>query len=334
MPGEGGPVCVLGAGAWGTALAIQAARASGAASAPVSLWARDAERAALMRAAGENARHLPGIPLPPSLEVTADAAAALSGAALAVLAVPTQHLRTVLAALPPTLPPLVVVAKGVERDTLMVPTEVVAAQRPGLATVVLSGPNFAHEVAAGLPAAAVVAGGDAVLRERAAKLLGSSAFRVYGSDDALGVQAGGAGKNVVAIAAGAVVGAGLGENARAALVTRGLAEIARLAVAIGGRAETVAGLSGLGDLLLTAAGTASRNTSLGVELGRGRSLEAVLGGRTGVTEGVGTAPALVRRAAKAGIELPICQAVADLLEGRLTVADAVTRLLSRPRRNE
>jgi glycerol-3-phosphate dehydrogenase (NAD(P)+) len=330
----GGGVCVLGAGAWGTALAIQAARAGGGAAARVSLWARNGARAAAIEAARENTRYLPGAALPPAVAATGDMAEALAGAALAVLAVPAQHLRPALAALPPDAPPLVVVAKGVEAGSLKLPLEVVAEARPGLAAAVLSGPNFAHEVAAGLPAAAVVAGPDAALRERAAALLGSPGFRLYGSDDPVGVQVGGAAKNVIAIAAGAVIGAGLGENARAALVTRGLAEIARLAVALGGRPETAAGLSGLGDLLLTAAGPGSRNTSLGVELGRGRSLDAVLIGRVGVTEGVATAPALVSRAAAAGVELPICEAVADLLGGRVTLAEAMARLLARPRRDE
>ena len=331
MPADGGGVCVLGAGAWGTALAIQAVRAG---SARVSLWARDPARADAMQAARENVRHLPGAALPPAVGVSSEIGAALAGAMLAVLAVPAQHLRPALAALPTDAPPLVVVAKGVETGSLKLPLEVVAEVRPDLAAAVLSGPNFAHEVAAGLPAAAVVAGVDAGLRERAAALLGSAGFRLYGGDDPIGVQVGGAAKNVIAIAAGAVMGAGLGENARAALVTRGLAEISRLAVALGGRAETAAGLSGLGDLLLTAAGPASRNTSLGVELGRGRSLEAVLAGRVGVTEGVATAPALVSRAATAGIELPICEAVSDLLAGRTTVAEAMARLLARPRRDE
>lgn len=331
MPVGGGGICVLGAGAWGTALAIQAARAGAA---RVALWARDPVRAAAMEAARENARHLPGAALPPALVVTADMEASLAGAAIVVLAVPAQHLRPALAALPPDAPPLVVVAKGVEVGSLKLPLDVVAELRPGLAAVVLSGPNFAHEVAAGLPAAAVVAGPDAALREHAAALLGSPGFRLYGSDDPVGVQVGGAAKNVIAIAAGAVIGAGLGENARAALVTRGLAEISRLAVALGGRAETVAGLSGLGDLLLTATGPGSRNTSLGLELGRGRNLAGVLSGRVGVTEGVATAPALVSRAAATGVELPICEAVADLLGDRVTVAEAMARLLARPRRDE
>lgn len=323
-------LAVLGAGAWGTALAIQAAAAGHAA----ALWARDPGRAAAIAAARENARYLPGIALPPGVAVTAEAAAALDGAEAAILAVPAQHLRAVLAGLPPTLPPLLLAAKGVEQGSLRLPLEVVAAARPGQAAAVLSGPNFAHEVAAGLPAAAVIASAAPALRDRLGDLLATPGFRLYGSDDPIGVQVGGAAKNVIAIAAGAVIGAGLGENARAALVTRGLAELSRLAVALGGRAETAAGLSGLGDLLLTATGPASRNTSLGMALGRGRRLAEVLAERAGVTEGVATAPAIIARAAAAGVELPVCEAVAALLAERLTLAAAVERLLSRPRRDE
>ena len=322
-------VTVLGAGAWGTALALQAARAGQ----DVVLWARDPARAAAIDAARENARYLPGVALPAGLAVTADLAAALVGAEVAILALPAQHLRRLLAGLP-AAPPLVVAAKGVERDTLCLPLEVVGAVLPDVAAAVLSGPNFAHEVAAGLPAAAVIASVDPALRGRLGAWLATPSFRLYGSDDPLGVQVGGAAKNVIAIAAGAVIGAGLGENARAALVTRGVAELSRLTVALGGRPETAAGLSGLGDLLLTASGTASRNTSLGIALGRGRDLAAVLAERVGVTEGVATAPALVARAAAAGVELPICAAVADLLAGGVTVAEAMGRLLARPRRDE
>jgi glycerol-3-phosphate dehydrogenase (NAD(P)+) len=212
--------------------------------------------------------------------------------------------------------------------------EVIEALRPGRAAAVLSGPNFAHEVAKGLPAAAVLASHDAGLRRTAGDLLGTAGFRIYGGDDPMGVQVGGAAKNVIAIAAGAVIGAGLGENARAALVTRGLAELSRLTVALGGRAETAAGLSGLGDLLLTTTGPGSRNTSLGAEMARGATLADALATRVGVAEGVETAPALVARAAEAGVELPICAAVADLLAGGLSVGDAMGRLLARPRRDE
>jgi len=323
-------IAILGAGAWGTALALQAARAGNV----VALWTRDAARAAAMAQAGENTRYLPGQPLPPAITATSEAAGALEGAAFALLVVPVQHLRAVVAGLPPGGCPLVVCAKGVERGTLCLPLEILAQLRPQAHAAVLSGPNFAHEVAAGLPAAAVVASRDAALRGLAADLLGTSGFRLYGGDDPMGVQVGGAAKNVIAIAAGAVIGAGLGENARAALVTRGLAELSRLAVALGGRAETAAGLSGLGDLLLTTTGPGSRNTSLGMALARGTALQDVLASRAGVTEGVETAPALVARAAKAGVELPVCAAVADLLAGRLTIEEAIGRLLARPRRDE
>jgi glycerol-3-phosphate dehydrogenase (NAD(P)+) len=197
---------------------------------------------------------------------------------------------------------------------------------------VLTGPTFAHELAAGLPAAAVVAGPAA--RADIIAGLATPAFRLYGNEDAIGAQVGGAAKNVVAIAAGVVVGAGLGENARAALVTRGLAEIARLAVALGGQAATVAGLSGLGDLLLTCTGTASRNFSLGLELGRGRALADILAGRGAVTEGVRTAPALVARAARAGVAMPIAAAVAAVMEGRIDIETAARELLARPLKEE
>lgn len=326
-------VAVIGAGAWGTALALQALRAGEESGAAVSLWVREPARALSVDALRENALHLPGTPLPPALEVTADARAALAGASLAILAVPTQHIAAMLRGLG-DLPPCVVVAKGVETGTLRFPLEVLADAHPALPAAVLSGPNFAHEVAAGLPAAAVVAGNDAALREAAIARLSSPGFRLYAGTDPLGVQVAGAAKNVAAIAAGAVMGAGLGENARAALVTRCLAEIARLAVALGGRAETVAGLSGLGDLMLTCAGAGSRNYSLGLALGRGESAVEVLARRQSVTEGVATAPALLARAARAGVELPVCAAVAAVLDGTLAVGAAVDRLMGRPPRAE
>ncbi|MCR0983472.1 NAD(P)H-dependent glycerol-3-phosphate dehydrogenase [Roseomonas populi] len=324
-----GKLAVIGAGAWGTALAVQARRAGG----EVSLWAREPARALAMQALRSNARHLPDTHLPPGLHVTADAREVLSGAELAVLAVPTQHLGAVLGDLP-RLPPSIAVAKGVEAGTLLFPLEILAQARPGLPAAVLSGPNFAHEVAEGLPAAAVVASADAALRGAAIARLGTPGFRLYAGSDPLGVQVAGAAKNVAAIAAGAAIGAGLGENARAAIVTRALAEIARLAVALGGRGDTVAGLAGLGDLMLTCAGASSRNFSLGLALGRGERAEDVLAGRSSVTEGAATAPALLARAAAAGVELPICAAVAGVLEGAFTVQGAMESLLGRPRRAE
>jgi len=227
-----------------------------------------------------------------------------------------------------------VCAKGVEAGTLLLPLEVLGEVDPARPAAVLTGPNFAHEIAAGLPAASVFAAGNAALRTEIVTRLGTPAFRLYGNDDPIGAQIGGAAKNVIAIAAGAVIGAGLGENARAALVTRGLAELGRLAVALGGRPETVSGLSGLGDLLLTCTGPASRNYSLGLALGRRERLDAILASRTSVTEGVATAPALIARAIRAGVELPVCAAVAALLGGRATLDAAIRMLLSRPQRDE
>lgn len=323
-------VTVIGAGAWGTALALQALRAGSR----VRLWARDPERAAQIAATRRNPR-LPAAALPPELEITADLAA-VSG--LLLLVVPMQHLRGVLSRLPAGDTPLVACAKGLETGSLRLPLELVAELHPGRSAAVLTGPNFAHEIADGLPAAAVVAAADPALRERAASLLSTQSFRLYGNDDPVGAQVGGAAKNVIAIAAGVVIGAGLGENARAALITRGLAELARLAEALGGKRETVMGLSGLGDLLLTCTGLSSRNFSLGVALGRGEALADLLAARSAVTEGVATAPALVARATGPGVaqkvELPICGAVAALLAGRCTVAQAMVELLSRPRRDE
>lgn len=311
-------VLVVGAGAWGTALALQSARAGRR----VTLWARNP--AAIV--ATRRSPHLPDHILPDSIAVTGR----LDGPCDAILlAVPVQHMAAVAASLPEGAP-VAICAKGLEAGTLRLPMEILAAVQPGRAAAVLTGPNFAHEVASGLPAAAVLAAGDPALRERLTALLASPGFRLYGNDDPIGAQLGGAAKNVIAIAAGAVMGAGLGENARAALITRGLAELGRLIVALGGRAETVAGLSGLGDLLLTCTGPSSRNFSLGVALGRGEALADVLATHTGVTEGVLTAPALV---ARSPVELPVCAAVAALLAGQ-SLADAIGALLARPRRDE
>lgn len=317
-------VAVVGAGAWGTALAIQAFRAGR----QVTLWARGPARAAAIASSRRNPR-LAGHALPVSIAVTH----ALPSADLILLAVPLQHLREVAARLPPG-GPVVVCAKGVEANTLRLPLEILAEALPGRPAAALTGPNFAAEIAAGLPSASVVASADAGLRAAVLAALATPQFRLYGNDDPVGAQVGGAAKNVVAIAAGAVMGAGLGENARAALVTRGLAELMRLAVGLGGRADTVAGLSGLGDLLLSCTSTTSRNYSLGIELGSGRALADILASRTGVTEGVATAPALVARAMGAGASVPICEAVAAVLAGRMTIREAMEALQSRPLRDE
>lgn len=303
------PVGIVGAGAWGRALAIHLTRAGR----PVRLWAR-------------NPAPLRGT-VPDLVEVVD----VLPGGEAVLLAVPTQHLRAVAAGLPPG-GPLVACCKGIEQGTGRLPLEVLAEVQPGRQAAVLTGPNFAGEIAAGLPAAAVVAAEDAGLRDRLARLLGGPAFRLYGNADPLGAQLGGAAKNVIAIAAGCVSGAGLGENARAALVTRGVAELSRLVAALGGRPETAAGLSGLGDLVLTCTGRASRNFRLGEALGHGSPLTEALAGLGGVAEGAATAPALMMRAA--GLDLPICGAVAALLEGSLGLGEAVAALLARPRRDE
>jgi len=312
---------VVGAGAWGTALALQAARAGR----EVTLWAR--QPAPIL--ATRRSPRLPGHRLPDEVVVTGRLDGTRFDAVL--LAVPVQHLAAIAAMLAGDAP-FVVCAKGLEAGTLRLPLEILADLHPDRPASVLTGPNFAQEVAAGLPAAAVLAAADAVLRRAMAELLASPTFRIYGNDDAVGAQLGGAAKNVIAIAAGAVIGAGLGENARAALITRGLAELGRLVVALGGQAETVGGLSGLGDLLLTCTGPTSRNFSLGLALGQGMTLAQILAGRSTATEGVATAPALVARAA--GVDLPVCSAVAALLDGRLRLDQAIAALLARPRRDE
>ncbi|MDE2515969.1 MAG: NAD(P)H-dependent glycerol-3-phosphate dehydrogenase [Rhodospirillales bacterium] len=317
-------IAVIGAGAWGTALALLAHRAGHA----VTLWARDPARAAAIAATRHNPR-LPGAALPADLALCSNALP--DGADAVLLVVPVAHLRKIAAALPPGDAPLIACCKGMEGESLALPLEVLAALHPARARAMLSGPNFAAEIAAGKPAAAVIASADAPLRQRLAILLAAPGFRVYGNDDPQGVQLCAAAKNVIAIAAGAVIGAGLGENARAALITRALAELARLIVACGGRAETVAGLSGLGDLLLTATGPASRNFSAGLALGRG---EAPHDPARGVAEGLAAAPALAAYAARHAVEMPVIDAVAALIAGRIGLAAAMAALLSRPQRDE
>jgi glycerol-3-phosphate dehydrogenase (NAD(P)+) len=310
-------ICVIGAGAWGTALAVHAAGLGH----QVALWARHPERI------GRENPRLPGVPLPAGVRVVGAAPAA----DCVLVAVPMQHLRAVLATLRPA-GPLLLCCKGFESRTGLLALEVAAETLPGVLACVLTGPNFAHEIAAGLPAAAVVAGGDAALRARLLGLLAGPTFRLYGNDDAIGAQLGGAAKNVIAIAAGAVSGAGLGENARAALITRGLAEMGRLAVALGGRVETVFGLSGVGDLMLSCSSPTSRNFALGLGLGRGVALADLLPEDGPVVEGVTTASAILARAG--GVDLPVIGAVADLLAGRVRLAEAIGGLLSRPLKDE
>jgi glycerol-3-phosphate dehydrogenase (NAD(P)+) len=318
---------VLGAGAWGTALAQVAVRGG-----PVTLWAREAEVAEAMRSRHENSLFLPGVPLSPEIAVTTDLADLVGHDALLVVA-PAQHVRAVLAAAPVGATPLVLCAKGIEAGSKALVGEVARAICPDAPVAVLSGPTFAHEVAAGLPTAVTLACGDEALGRRLADRLGGPAFRPYLSSDVVGAEIGGAVKNVLAIACGVVEGAGLGQNARAALIARGFAEMTRFGLARGSRAETLAGLSGLGDLVLTCSSTSSRNFSLGVGLGRGESATDLLADRRTVAEGAFTAPVLAEAARDIGVEMPVTDAVCRLLAGD-PVAAVIDGLLTRPLRSE
>jgi glycerol-3-phosphate dehydrogenase (NAD(P)+) len=279
---------------------------------------------------------LPGVPLHPGLSATADLAEAAKAGAL-VFVVPTQFARGVLERLKDSAPSDAAVAlcsKGLELQSGLLLTEVLEAVWPGVRAAVLSGPSFARDVARGLPTAVTFAAADPSLGPRWLATLGAPHFRLYVSDDLIGAELGGAVKNVLAIAAGAVMGRGLGESARAALIARGFAEFQRLGAALGAKRETMAGLSGLGDLILTCASPQSRNYSLGLALGKGESLAAILSARTSVAEGVATAAAVVARADRAKVEMPIVGAVADLVAGAKSLDAIIAELLARPLKAE
>jgi len=317
-------IAVLGAGAWGTALAL-AAHAAGR---RVTLWVREPDILASLKAGGDNL-FLPGVKLPRAVTPTGDLAEAAKADAL-LLVVPAQVLHGFIKSLTPRLRdglPLVICAKGIEKGTGKLVTEIAAAAAPDAALAILSGPSFARDVALGLPTAVTIAAGDGLAGELQTAL-GSAAFRPYASDDLTGVALGGAAKNVYAIACGVVEGMGLGENARAALLARSFAELARLGEALGARRETLMGLSGLGDLVLTATSKSSRNFSYGQAIGAGQPPGGAL------AEGVDTAPALVTRAKALGVEMPIAEATADLLSGALPLEQAMMRLMSRPLKAE
>ncbi|MGH7377667.1 MAG: NAD(P)H-dependent glycerol-3-phosphate dehydrogenase [Candidatus Methylomirabilales bacterium] len=326
-----GHAAVLGAGAWGTALACLLSSRDH----PTVLWARRPEVAKALLEDRENRADLPAVPLPQALRVTADIREAAGGAGLVLFAVPAQHLRAIAAQVAPSLsqPPLTVsAAKGLEVATGSRMTEVLAATLPaGCAgrIAALSGPTFAAEVGRGLPAAAVVAAADAAVGGAVQRALSGPTFRLYVTTDVLGVELAGAVKNVVAIAAGVADGLALGASARASLITRGLAEMSRLGRALGARPETFAGLAGVGDLILTCSSDLSRNRTVGLELGRGRGLPEILAGRNTVAEGVETARAVKAVAARLGVETPICAQVhAILFEGR-PPREALTLLMTR-----
>jgi glycerol-3-phosphate dehydrogenase (NAD(P)+) len=320
-------VAVLGAGAWGTAIAaVLSARLE------VSLWARDAAQATLLAAERRNDRYLPGVDLAPSVEVTSDFAHAVREAGLVLAATPVAALREVL---PRVKAPLVWLCKGFEQGTGLMPHEIASQAMGGAARFgALSGPSFAAEVARGLPCALTLASGDAQFAREAAATLHGGRMRVYYSTDLVGVEVGGAVKNVMAIAAGISDGLGLGLNARAALVTRGLAEMARLGAALGGSPETLYGLSGAGDLILTATGDLSRNRRVGLELARGRPLADILAHLGHVAEGVSSAKEVARLAKAKGVDMPVSDAVNAVLAGALTPSAAVERLLARDPKQE
>ena len=318
---------IVGAGAWGTALAVTAVRAGRQA----TLWAHEPEVAESIRRDRTNPVYLPGVILE-RFDVTSRLEGLAESDAL-LLVVPSQFLRPVCRQLKsfvrPGLP-VVVCAKGIEAGSFAVMSELVAEELPQAPLAVLSGPTFAIEVARGQPTAITMACADHDIGERLVQALGTKTFRPYLTDDVIGAEMGGAVKNVLAIACGVVEGRGLGDNARAALITRGMAELMRLAIAKGARPETCMGLSGLGDLMLTASSSQSRNYSLGFALGEGQTLEAILASRRAVTEGVATAASVIGLAAKLGIEMPICAAVEGLLYRGVSVEDTIKGLLARP----
>lgn len=325
---------VLGAGSWGTALAIQL----GSVGHQVALWGRDAALMAAMAERRANPTYLPDVTFPAPVRPTSSLASALAGARYVIVAVPSHGLRAVVRQAAPLVEPgtiFVSATKGIEADTLKRMSEVIAEETGGrYPVVVLSGPSFAAEVAQRLPTALVAASHDDAAMVAVQDQFRGPQFRLYGSTDVVGVEISGALKNIIAIAAGVVESLGLGHNAMSALITRGLAEIARLSCAMGGQRETPAGLSGLGDLVLTCTGSLSRNRHVGIELGRGRPLAEVLAGMRMVAEGVRTTSAALALGEKFGVELPIAGQIADVLEGRKSPRAAVGDLMLRPQRGE
>jgi glycerol-3-phosphate dehydrogenase (NAD(P)+) len=325
---------VLGAGSWGTALAVHL----GNAGREVALWGRDAALVGELASRRANPTYLPDVTLPPLVQPEASLERALAGARYVIVAVPSHGLRGVVRDAAPFVPASAVIVsatKGLETDTLERMSGVIRDETRGRhPVVVLSGPSFASEVARGCPTALVAASTDASAVHALQDEFKSAYVRLYASDDVVGVELGAALKNIIAIAAGVVESMGLGHNAMSALVTRGLAEISRLACAMGGRRETLAGLSGLGDLVLTCTGELSRNRHVGIELGRGRSLESILASMRMVAEGVRTTTAALALGARHGVELPIAAQMAEVLAGRRTPREAVGCLMLRPQRVE
>jgi glycerol-3-phosphate dehydrogenase (NAD(P)+) len=322
-------VGVIGGGAWGTALA-QVAASGGR---PVLLWARETEVVDAINERHENPLFLPNRKLDPAIRATSELGE-LEGCEAWLVVTPAQHMRSVLEAAPACARSVVLCSKGIEERSGELLHRVARDCRPGAEVAVLSGPTFAHEVAAGLPTAVTLAAEDQGLAERLRERIARPTFRIYLSDDVAGAEIGGAVKNVLAIACGVVEGAGLGQNARAALIGRGFAEMTRFGLANGARRETLAGLSGLGDLVLTCSSTSSRNFSLGKGIGEGRSAAELMADRKTVAEGAFTAPVLARLAREKGIDMPIVASVVKLLSGEAGVEEVLEELLSRPPRPE
>jgi glycerol-3-phosphate dehydrogenase (NAD(P)+) len=325
-------VAVIGAGSWGTTVAAIASR-----SAPTVLWARRPELGEAIDRRHENPDYLPGITLPPRLRATTSLAEAVDGAGLVVMAVPSHGFRAVLLDLAPHLAPdiaLLSLAKGLEQGTHLRMTEVIAEVVPGHPVGVLTGPNLAREVVAGQPAATVVAMTDDTIAREVQELLRTETFRVYTNPDLIGCETAGATKNVLAIAAGMIQGLGLGDSSLAALITRGLAELGRFGVALGGDPMTMAGLAGVGDLVATCTSRLSRNRMVGELLGQGRSLDDVLAEMRMVAEGVKSARPLLELAAARGVEMPIGQQVADVLDGHRAPAETIPALMLRSAKPE
>ncbi|MDP8987047.1 MAG: NAD(P)-dependent glycerol-3-phosphate dehydrogenase [Actinomycetota bacterium] len=325
-------VAVIGAGSWGTTFAALQCR-----NGPTTLWARRAELATEIDGHATNRSYLPGVRLPRALRATASLAEVVAGAEVVAVAVPTHGFRTVVRDLAPHVPPgvpVISLAKGLEQRTRKRMTEVIGEVLPGHPVGVLTGPNLAGEIQAGQPAASVLAMADEAAASALQPALATETFRIYVNDDVVGCEVAGALKNVVAIAAGMADGMGLGDNARAAIVTRGLAELSRLGAALGGDPRTFSGLAGLGDLVATCGSARSRNHRVGVALGRGRALEAVVAEMSMVAEGVKSAPVVCELGAELGVEVPIAEQTVAVCEGRRPVSDALAALMHRPPRKE
>lgn len=327
-------IAVLGAGAWGTALALSLARR---ADHQLTLWAHSPAHATELADSGENRRYLPGYILPADIRVTADLHAAVRDADILLFVTPSQHLRSTLTAIAPLLSRdqiIVSASKGLEDATHLRMTQVVASILPN-PSAVLSGPSFAQEVAAAQPTAVVIASSFPGIAQRLQRDFTSPSLRLYTNDDVPGVELGGALKNVIALASGVVHGLDLGANTSAALITRGIAEITRLALACGGRPQTLAGLAGIGDLVLTSTGTLSRNRLVGIELGRGRPLADILASLNGkVAEGIRATTGALGLAARYGVEMPITEQMMEVLHHQKPPRDAIRDLMSRPGREE